>query len=444
MYRIFLTFFTVLFLVSCGNLQQNSLDVFVNKNNPSEVELSPSVSVRTLSADTKTWNDVVTNSAEILAAEIAILDAKREVEIVETAKGLQLNSSVQAGSMSIEDEKNGVLGTLNADQLISDFGYTDAKILQAEANVELAKFNYLTTVDKQLLTAALALNAWESGYDLMNLTYSKQVLAAPLIDNLRRLANAGQIDAIQLASAERSIAQLELTMVQTRGVINQAETAIKKFFNSTPEKLNIDLQDLANFTEQLEKFRTSEALPYRIAEQRKTLADLSLSMHKISNAGTFVARTKVDLPAADNIDPDASIGLVFSKNLKDAGRYNKIAEQLETKVLQAEANLVATKLDLQTRSSDLKTKKASLKSVRDLRVKLIGNVEDQISQLEDQLAIGSASFNELLSAHVELYQLEREELEVSSELRQVNLELLALHDALRRVFKVKLTIALES
>jgi len=444
MYRIFLTFFTVLFLVSCGNLQQNSLDVFVNKNNPSEVELSPSVSVRTLSADTKTWNDVVTNSAEILAAEIAILDAKREVEIVETAKGLQLNSSVQAGSMSIEDEKNGVLGTLNADQLISDFGYTDAKILQAEANVELAKFNYLTTVDKQLLTAALALNAWESGYDLMNLTYSKQVLAAPLIDNLRRLANAGQIDAIQLASAERSIAQLELTMVQTRGVINQAETAIKKFFNSTPEKLNIDLQDLANFTEQLEKFRTSEALPYRIAEQRKTLADLSLSMHKISNAGTFVARTKVDLPAADNIDPDASIGLVFSKNLKDAGRYNKIAEQLETKVLQAEANLVATKLDLQTRSSDLKTKKASLKSVRDLRIKLIGNVEDQISQLEDQLAIGSASFNELLSAHVELYQLEREELEVSSELRQVNLELLALHDALRRVFKVKLTIALES
>jgi len=443
MYRIFLTFFTVLFLVSCGNLQQNSLDVFVNKNNPSEVELSPSVSVRTLSADTKTWNDVVTNSAEILAAEIAILDAKREVEIVETAKGLQLNSSVQAGSMSIEDEKNGVLGTLNADQLISDFGYTDAKILQAEANVELAKFNYLTTVDKQLLTAALALNAWESGYDLMNLTYSKQVLAAPLIDNLRRLANAGQIDAIQLASAERSIAQLELTMVQTRGVINQAETAIKKFFNSTPEKLNIDLQDLANFTEQLEKFRTSEALPYRIAEQRKTLADLSLSMHKISNAGTFVARTKVDLPAADNIDPDASIGLVFSKNLKDAGRYNKIAEQLETKVLQAEANLVATKLDLQTRSSDLKTKKASLKSVRDLRLKLIGNVEDQISQLEDQLAIGSASFNELLSAHVELYQLEREEIEVSSELREVNLELLALHDALRRVFNVKLTTELK-
>ena len=444
MYRIFLTFSIVSFLASCGNLQQNFSDVFVNKNNPSEVELSPSVSVRTLSADTKTWNDVVTNSAEILAAEIAILDAKREVEIVETAKGLQLNSSVQAGSMSIEDEKNGVLGTLNADQLISDFGYTDAKILQAEANVELAKFNYLKTVDEQLLTAALALNAWESGYDLMNLTYSKQVLAAPLIDNLRRLANAGQIDAIQLASAERSIAQLELTMVQTRGAINQAETAIKKFFNSTPEKLNIDLQDLVNSTEQLEKFRTSQALPYRIAEQRKTLADLSLSMHKISNAGTFVARTKIDLPAADNMDPDASIGLVFSKNLKDAGRYNKIAEQLETKVLQAEANLVATKLDLQTRSNDLKTKKASLKSVRDLRLKLIGDVEDQISQLEDQLAIGSASFNELLSAHVELYQLEREELEVSSELSQVNLELLALHDALRRVFKIKLTIALES
>ena len=201
MYRILLTFFTVSFLASCENLQQDFENIFEKQNNLNEIDLTLNFAVRTLSADTNTWNDVVTNSAEILAAEIAILDAKREAEVIATAKELQINSSLQAGSMSISDEKNGALGTLNVDQLISDFGQTDSKIMQANANVELASLNYLNTIDNQLLQAALALNAWEAGYELMNLTYSKQVLAAPLVDNLRRLSSAGQIDAIQLASA---------------------------------------------------------------------------------------------------------------------------------------------------------------------------------------------------------------------------------------------------
>ena len=439
MYRIFLTFFTVSFLASCGNLQQDFEKIFEKKNNLNEIELSPSLSVRTLSADTKTWDDVVTNSAEILAAEIAILDAKREAEVIATAKGLQINSSLQAGSMSISDEKNGALGTLNVDQLISDFGQTDSKILQANANVELASLNYLNTIDNQLLQAALALNAWEAGYELMNLTYSKQVLAAPLVDNLRRLSSAGQIDAIQLATAEQSLAQLELTNVQTRNAINKAEVTIKKYFNRTPDKLNIDLQDLARFTRNLEKFKPSRSLTYRLTEQRKTLSDLSLLVHKSSDKGSLVARSKIDVPAANDMDADASVGFVYSKILQDGGRHEKITKQIETKIRQAEADLLAVSVQLKTQNSDLQTEKSYLKSARQLRLELIANVEDQISQLEDQLSIGSTSFNELLSAHIELYQLQREEIEASSELNKVNLELIALHDELRRFFKVKLT-----
>lgn len=443
MYRIFLTFFTVSFLASCGNLPQDFENIFEKKNNLNEIDLSPSLSVRTLSADTKTWNDVVTNSAEILAAEIAILDAKREAEVIATAKGLQVNSSLQAGSMSISDEKNGALGTLNIDQQISDFGQTDSKILQANANVELASLNYLNTIDNQLLQAALALNAWEAGYELMNLTYSKQVLAAPLVDNLRRLSSAGQIDAIQLATAEQSLAQLELTNVQTRKAINKAEVIIKKYFNKTPDKLNIDLQDLARFVGKLEKFEPSRSLTYRLTEQRKTLADLSLLVHKSSDKGSLVARSKIDVPAANNMEADASVGFVYSKNLRDGGRHEKITKQLETKIRQAEADLLAVSVELKTRNRDLQSEKSYLKSASQLRLELIANVEDQISQLEDQLSIGSTSFNELLSSHIELYQLQRDEIEASSELNNVNLELIVLHDELRRFFKVKLTTELK-
>ena len=440
MYRILITFFIVFLVSSCGNLRQDIEEIFDKSNSLDEIDLSSSITVRTLSADTKKWDDVVTNSAEILAAEIAITDAKRDAEIIATAKSLQVNSTIQAGSMSIADQKNGLLGTLNIDQLISDFGQTDAKILQANVNVELAELNYLKTIDDELLEAALALDAWESSYDLMNLTYSKQVLAEPLIDNLRRLASAGQIDAIQLANAEKSLSQLELTRVRAGEAVRKAETTLKKFFTTTPDNLDIDLQDLAKFAEKLKKLKLSDSVPYRVAAKQKSLAELNLLAHKVSKRGSIVARSKVDVPAADNMESDASVGFVYSINLRDGERHETITSQLETKLRQAESDLLAVTVDLRTRHSDLQTKKEFLQSANNLRVGLIRNVEGQISQLEDQLAIGSTSFNDLLGSHIELYQLQREVIEANSELARTNLELVALNGDLVKFLKVKLTV----
>ena len=234
----------------------------------------------------------------------------------------------------------------------------------------------------------------------MNLTYSKQVLAA--LSLIIWQAFEREIDAIQLATAEQSLAQLELTNVQTRKAINKAEFIIKKYFNKTPDKLNIDLQDLARFVGKLEKFEPSRSLTYRLAEQRKTLADLSLLVQKSSDKGSLVARSKIDVPAGNNMDADASVGFIYSKILQDGGRHEKITQQIETKIRQAEADLLAVSVQLKTQNSDLQTEKSYLKSAQ-LRLELIANVEDQISQLEDQLSIGSTSFNELLSAYIELY-----------------------------------------
>ena len=75
---------------------------------------------------------------------------------------------------------------------------------------------------------------------------------------------------------------------------------------------------------------------------------------------------------------------------------------------------------------------------------LINNLQDQISQLEDQLAIGTTSFNELLSSHIELYQLQREEIESFSELRRVNLELIAVSGRLPEFMNVRLFEDLEN
>lgn len=444
MLRILITFSIMVLLASCGSIKQNVQELLDKSNNLDTIDLAPKLTVRTLSANTRTWNDVLTNSAEILAAEIAILEAKREVDLVKTARGLQLNSTIQAGSMSLNDEKNGALGTLNIDQLISDFGQTDAQILQANANVELSKLNYLKVIEEELLTAALALNAWETGYELVNLTYSKQVLAQPLIDNLRRLSGAGQIDTIQLATAEQTFSQLELTKIMTLEAVKKAEITLDKFFEKTPDKLKIDVQDVNSFADELGNFDPRNSLIYRLAQQKKALADLALLTHKASNRGTLVARSKLDVPAADNMDADASVGILYSKILRDGGRHEKLSEQLEARVRLADAQILAAKAELRTRHNDLTSARKTAKATKDLRNDLIINVQNQISQLENQLAIGSTSFNELLSSHIELYQLQREEIETASELRRINLELIAIGGRLPKVMDVRLLEDLEN
>ena len=370
MYRNLVSFFVILFMSGCGNLQKDFEQLFAERSDLKKVDLAPSIPVRTLSADTRTWNDVVTNSADILAAEIAVIDAEQEIEIIQSTKGLQLNSNLQAGSMSILDSKNGLLGTLNADQLLSDFGQTNARLLQAEANVELAKLNYLNVVENQLLTAALAFSAWEAGLELMDLTYSKQVLAEPIIENLRRLSFAGQIDSIQLATAEQSFAQLEITKLRAMEAVKKGEITLAKFFKVSPAELNVEFPDFGEFTNGLGQFKLKKTSQYRIAQQRKYLADINLLAHKVSDRGSVVARSKLDVPVADNMAADASFGILYSKTLRDGGRHDKINNQLEAKIRLAEAEILNVTVETKSRNGDLKTMKAIAKIFKRIKIGL--------------------------------------------------------------------------
>jgi len=158
----------------------------------------------------------------------------------------------------------------------------------------------------------------------------------------------------------------------------------------------------------------------------------------VSDRGSVVARSKLDVPVADNMAADASVGIIYSKTLRDGGRHDKINNQLEAKIRLAEAEILNVTVETKSRNGDLKTMKAIAKSSSELRLDLIANVENQISQLENQLAIGSTSFNELLSSHMELYQLQREEIETASELRRINLEIASLNGELLNLLKVDL------
>ena len=171
---------------------------------------------------------------------------------------------------------------------------------------------------------------------------------------------------------------------------------------------------------------------------------MTLLVHKTSDKGSVVARSKLDIPAADNMETDATVGIVYSKILRDGGRHEKITNQLEAKIRLAEADMLSAMVEVKSKDADLRAVKTIVKSSNALRTDLINNLQDQISQLEDQLAIGTTSFNELLSSHIELYQLQREEIESFSELRRINLELIAVSGRLPEFMNVRLYKDLEN
>ena len=95
------------------------------------------------------------------------------------------------------------------------------------------------------------------------------------------------------------------------------------------------------------------------------MADLALLTHKASNRGSLVARSKPDVPAADNMETDASVGILYSKVLRDGGRHEKLSAQLEARASLADAQILAATAELQTRHNDLTSAKQTAKATKD-------------------------------------------------------------------------------
>ena len=99
--------------------------------------------VRTsVSTGGNTLTDAMLHDNDILAAELAVIEAQRGVSILQSALAWQTDFSAQGGTKSLKDSDEGVFGTASATKLLMDNGETQNQINAAVKQVEVAYTRY--------------------------------------------------------------------------------------------------------------------------------------------------------------------------------------------------------------------------------------------------------------------------------------------------------------
>ena len=186
-----------------------------------------------------------------------------------------------------------------------------------------------------------------------------------------------------------------------------------------------------------ESFKTKTGVDVKIAQLNVELATFQLSEHSASNWGALSGRLVLDVPmSANSAVPDASVGFVFSKTINDSGRYIQTKKKLEAN-FNRKKNFLRTSIDAEMlQKKVLLEKLESLKQTFMIRRDLIETLEVKISRLQRQMNIGSTEFGELLQAYLQLFEINRELINLENEVKLTQLQFLKVTGQLRSVFSL--------
>ena len=413
----------LLAVTSCGttdNLKFSALNKFLVNSQKTdvtkEIDIPPSAEIRILSIGPKTLQSIVTSSPKVLEAELQAYAAEQRVYNAIANLDIFIDGTVQGGSKSIADKENGVFGTLSASKLIKDNGRTDAEIKSKQIEYELAYERYLQVIASEVTTGYSELVNFQRQADYMNLAYLKSIVAQPLLDNLKRLSDAGQIDTVQVLSAEQKLSNLIIDFERAKSETEIASLKVKQIFGYTPQELTFDIADIKEKKKELMGFEASESAPVELSKLEERLAVSRLDTHTRTKWGSLTARSQLDIPVGGgSAEPDASIGLVFTRVLRDSGRYENTKKELEFVVESSKSAILAAERIAEINLKEFKNVQSQLETQLSTLEEQVLNTNERKTKIENQLAIGSVSFTELLNVEQELYALEKSIVDLQAE-----------------------------
>lgn len=403
------------------------------------IELS---TIRTPGKGGPSISDFAQRDPNILASEIAILEAYESIQIEESELGLQTDMSLQGGSKSLRDGDNGVFASFSASQKMYDNGVTKNNIYAAEKRLEIAYATHSKTVNTALNEALGVYTRYGVAAEVMNLAYLKLSKAEDVYESLAKLSAAGQIDSATLAQAKQSINRLKLTNSEAKMNFTKVASELEELFNVKAEnvQINIDESALNDITGQVTTNNNTEV---KIARLELELAEIELNTLKSSQWGNVAFNAQADVPASVNGDkPDLLVGLMYSKILGDGGRLGAQIKGGELKIDRLRQSLRAQQQNAEVTLSTSNKQVLQIETSMVLRDDMIENARLNVEQLENQLIIGMSSFSSVLDAHVALFNLEKEQIIDAGELIAAKVNIVQKHGKLNEL--VGLTLPLLS
>ncbi len=389
-------------------------------------------------------NDALEYSTEVLEAEAAIFEAVKERSIIETGLGLQTTGSFQAGSQSLRGNTNGLYTSVNSDKLLADGGLTNARLLVANNIIDVVYNQYLLTIDEVLLLASQTYLDYERYRKIHEVILKNKEVALPLLENLERLKLVGQLDATKVLTAKQTFSNLELAETEVLLKTAVVSDSLLDIFGAEAEKIDVKSAVIADSVSDNNIMKQGQSFEVEIAKLNLEVAIGRLNEHEKSKWGSLSGRVVLDVPVSqDNAGADASVGLIFTKTFSDAGRHVQLKKKLEANINRTQ-NVLRTTLDAQkVQISSLLEQLSSLKRTQELKETIKSNLKLKIDQLNKQLSIGSTEFGELLQSRVELFNLERDLINLETEISLTQLGFLRATGQLKAILKVSPTLKRE-
>ena len=420
---------------------QNFLVPKWNKNLKTDVPAT----FNNISGGGTSLNDALEYSTEVLEAEAAIFEAVKERSIIETGLGLQTTGSFQAGSQSLRGNTNGLYTSVNSDKLLADGGLTNARLIVANNIIDVAYNQYLLAIDEVLLQAAQTYLDYERNKEIHEGILKNKEVAMPLLENLERLKLVGLIDGTKVLTAKQTFSKLDLAETEVLSRIAVVSDSLLDIFGTKAEKIDVKSADITNSIADNNILKESQSFEVEIAKLNLEVAIGQLKEHEKSKWGALSGRVVLDVPVSqDNAGADASVGLIFTKTFSDAGRHVQIKKKLEANINRKQNFLRTAEDAAKVQILSLLEQLNTLKKTQNLNETIKSNVQLKIVQLNKQLSIGSTEFGELLQSRVELFNLERDLINLETEISLTQLRFLRATGQLKAILKISPTLEREN
>ena len=381
---------------------------------------------RALKIDTRLKR--ISEAPSLLASQKKIDAAKKNISIVQSQSEPNLSAISNIGPKLDNDEVElDASGGFSLTQLINDGGALNAMTEAARLNVQVAKLDYIQSVNAELLKVLRAEQTILNFYKIQKIYQEQLAVYNENLPLIKTAAKANIISKTDILKLEQLKLKSEEAFLTSKTAADAANLLRKKYnLNNENKFFEVDLEKWKSF-ESLSKetiFSEVELIETQISILEKDIEAIDASYTPyVALAGTATADVT-------NIDESLGfLGVNITLPVKDGGKRDF---QRQEKTLQIEA-LRDQKEDLtllqKTAFESLKTFDLIYKMRSKLLIEQIDNSKIIAEDIELKLRAGAASVIDLATEKMNFYDLRSQKVALEY---QLLIEIMNFHQAVGR------------
>lgn len=369
----------------------------------------------------------VLRSERVQASARDLRASQAGIRVARSALLPQLTGSATAGAIVERNvsDRAGAAAEVSVSQLLFDGGAAASQIDASTARAYAAQAEVLIAGNEAAEAAARAwVDVWHYNSRLA-LLRSRVAEVDGIRATLEQMISNGFIDRASLAAAERQVLDIRMEEEQLQASLRSAQVRFERLLGYAPGGVSAP-QSLLDRGEP-DGFRTIwRDAPELVSGAANLIAlERDLQSAQAATRPTVAVRAGVSSPLSSSDNPSMSVGLTLQHQFGDGGRRAAEIEALQERLAGGRLEFEDGKHEAETELESSLSTYRSLISGRATLARQIEVIERENSTLRSQLASGQATLNEVVEGEVRYYRARSRQLELTAELAELELGMMA-------------------